>query len=84
MVEANPQLMHRQYLKSEKRLNGHREGGTLKKPAPKVTVSHFMNRDGVRLADVSASRYFCRQSLVEQFEIAPLVENEFEPMASNP
>jgi cytochrome c-type protein NapB len=71
-------------LKANKCLNCHREGKAGKKPAPKVSESHFMNRDGEKLADVSASRYFCTQCHVEQFETPPLVENEFEPLASKP
>lgn len=44
-----------------------------------MSESHFIDRDGKRLANVSASRYFCTQCHVEQRDTEPLVSNEFEP-----
>ena len=48
------------------------------KGAVGVSESHFVDRDGKRLANVSASRYFCTQCHVEQRDTQPLVVNEFE------
>ncbi len=48
-----------------------------KKNATKVSETHFKDRDGKQLADVSASRYFCTQCHVEQRDTVPLVDNEF-------
>ncbi|MGB1062590.1 MAG: nitrate reductase cytochrome c-type subunit, partial [Ketobacter sp.] len=45
--------------------------------APMVSVTHYMDRDGNFLADVSPRRYFCNQCHVEQTDARPLVENQF-------
>lgn len=46
--------------------------------APMVSVTHFMNRDGNFLAEVSPRRYFCNQCHVVQLDAKPLVENDFQ------
>ncbi len=46
--------------------------------APMVSVTHFMNRDGNFLAEISPRRYFCNQCHVVQLDSKPLVENEFQ------
>jgi cytochrome c-type protein NapB len=46
--------------------------------ATKISQNHFKNRDGLELANVSASRYFCTQCHVPQRDVTPLVDNEFE------
>ena len=46
--------------------------------APMISVTHYMDRDGNFLADVSPRRYFCNQCHVEQADTKPLVENTFE------
>ena len=43
-----------------------------------VSVSHYMDRDGNFLAEISPRRYFCQQCHVVQFDAKPLVENRFE------
>jgi len=45
--------------------------------APAVSVTHYMNRDGEFLGEVSPRRYFCTQCHVHQLESEPLVENTF-------
>ena len=45
--------------------------------APMVSVTHYMDRDGNFLADVSPRRYFCQQCHVVQTEANPLLENQF-------
>lgn len=47
--------------------------------ATKISVSHFLNRQGDALSDVSPRRYFCLQCHVPQVEAKPLIENTFEP-----
>ncbi len=47
--------------------------------ATKISVTHFINRDGQALSDVSPRRYFCLQCHVPQVKAKPLVENTFEP-----
>lgn len=48
--------------------------------APMISVTHFMDRDGNFLADVSPRRYFCTQCHVTQVEGKPLVNNNFVPV----
>lgn len=45
--------------------------------APMVSVTHYQDRDGNFLADVSPRRYFCEQCHVTQTEAKPLVDNTF-------
>ncbi len=45
--------------------------------APMVSVTHFMDRDGQVLAQISARRYFCNQCHVVQTDATPLVDNRF-------
>ena len=45
--------------------------------APAVSVTHYMNRDGEFLGEMSPRRYFCTQCHVHQLESKPMVENEF-------
>lgn len=48
--------------------------------APMVSVTHFMDRDGNFLADVSPRRYFCTQCHVTQVEAKLPVDNTFVPV----
>lgn len=50
--------------------------------APMVSVTHYMNRDGNFLAEISPRRYFCNQCHVIQLDAKPLVENTFIDMHS--
>lgn len=50
--------------------------------ATKISATHFKDRDGVELADVSPRRYFCTQCHVSQENVQPLVQNEFMPVKS--
>ena len=45
--------------------------------APMISVTHYMNRDGNFLANVSPRRYFCLQCHVAQTDARPMVENDF-------
>ncbi|ABC30118.1 Nitrate reductase cytochrome c-type subunit [Hahella chejuensis KCTC 2396] len=45
--------------------------------APMVSVTHYMDREGNFLAEVSPRRYFCNQCHVPQTNAKPLVENNF-------
>ena len=45
--------------------------------APMISVTHYMDREGNFLADVSPRRYFCEQCHVVQTEAEPLLANEF-------
>jgi cytochrome c-type protein NapB len=45
--------------------------------APMISVTHFMDRDGQILADVTPRRYFCNACHVPQSDVQPLVRNNF-------
>ena len=42
-----------------------------------ISVTHYMDREGNFLADVSPRRYFCEQCHVTQTVSKPLLENDF-------
>ncbi|CAI2464935.1 nitrate reductase cytochrome c-type subunit [Serratia plymuthica] len=48
--------------------------------APRISPTHFMDRDGRVLSDVAPRRYFCLQCHVPQTDAAPIVGNDFQPM----
>ena len=66
--------VHRKFNKC---LNCHSWAKYEKSGATKISQTHFQDRDGNDLANVSASRYFCTQCHVEQRNVNPLVDNEF-------
>jgi len=45
--------------------------------ATKVSITHFKDRDGKELSNISPRRYFCNQCHVPQTDAKPLVENTF-------
>jgi len=45
--------------------------------ATKVSLTHFKDRDGGELSNVSPRRYFCLQCHVSQTDARPLVDNTF-------
>ncbi|KQV39958.1 MULTISPECIES: nitrate reductase cytochrome c-type subunit [unclassified Rhizobium] len=49
--------------------------------APMISVTHYMNREGQMLADVSPRRYFCTACHVPQADVKPLVPNAFKDMS---
>jgi nitrate reductase (cytochrome), electron transfer subunit len=55
----------------------HSRAGAEQFQAPMVSVTHFMDRDGQVLAQLSPRRYFCNQCHVVQTDARLLVENEF-------
>ncbi|MBI5449797.1 MAG: nitrate reductase cytochrome c-type subunit [Gammaproteobacteria bacterium] len=50
--------------------------------ATKISLTHYRDRDGRELDDVSPLRYFCTQCHVPQLDARPLVRNDFRPVAS--
>lgn len=48
--------------------------------ATKISMTHFKDRSGTDLANVSPLRYFCTQCHVPQTEAKPLVKNDFKPV----
>lgn len=59
-------------------LGCHSRGRAALTQAVAVSVSHYMDRDGNFLAEISPRRYFCEQCHVAQVDARPLVENRFE------
>lgn len=49
--------------------------------APKVSETHYLDRNGVALDRVARSRWFCNQCHVPQADARPLVENTFKSAA---
>ena len=47
--------------------------------ATKVSLTHFKDRDGGELSNISPRRYFCMQCHVSQTDAKPLVANKFQP-----
>jgi cytochrome c-type protein NapB len=43
-----------------------------------IPATHYMDRDGTMLGEVSTRRYFCTQCHVTQDEVKPLVENKYQ------
>lgn len=67
-------------LYSHKCMSCHSRRRTEESQAPMVSVTHYMDRDGNFLAEISPRRYFCNQCHIPQYEIGPAVENVFEDM----
>lgn len=49
----------------------------IKAKAPKVSETHYVDRQGVRLDKIAGTRYFCQQCHVPQADARPLVGNSF-------
>lgn len=67
-------------LKFNKCLTCHSWANYKNAKATKISQTHFEDREGEVLANVSARRYFCTQCHVPQIDANPLVENEFQPV----
>ena len=65
-------------LKFNKCLTCHSWANYEESGATKISQTHFTNREGVAMANVSASRYFCTQCHVGQRDARPLIDNEFQ------
>lgn len=58
-------------------LSCHSRGRIRDSQATMVSVTHYMDRDGNFLANVSPRRYFCTQCHVIHTDTQPLVPNDF-------
>ncbi|NQD37243.1 nitrate reductase cytochrome c-type subunit [Permianibacter sp. IMCC34836] len=63
---------------ANKCLSCHSRVRTGESQAPMVSVTHYQDRDGNFLAEISPRRYFCGQCHVAQVDAKPLVVNTFE------
>ena len=50
--------------------------------ATPISITHYLDRDGNFLADVSPRRYFCDQCHIVQMEASPAVKNSFRDVES--
>ena len=64
-------------LNTNKCMSCHSRHRTEDSQAPMVSVTHYMDRDGNFLAEISPRRYFCDQCHATQSDVKPLVENTF-------
>lgn len=64
-------------LNTNKCMSCHSRKRTEESQAPMVSVTHYMDRDGNFLAEISPRRYFCNQCHATQTDAKPLVENTF-------
>ncbi|HEX5635474.1 MAG TPA: nitrate reductase cytochrome c-type subunit [Gammaproteobacteria bacterium] len=67
-------------LQSNKCLTCHSWANYKQAHATKVSQTHFSDRDGDAMSNISARRYFCTQCHVPQVDAKPLVENNFKPV----
>lgn len=59
----------------------HKRQYTAQSGAPMISVTHYQDRDGQMLADVSRRRYFCTQCHVPQTDARPPIDNTFVDMS---
>jgi len=64
-------------LNANKCMSCHSRRRSQDSQAPMVSVTHYQDRDGNFLADISARRYFCKQCHVTQNNVPPLLANDF-------
>ncbi|MGI9342661.1 MAG: nitrate reductase cytochrome c-type subunit [Gammaproteobacteria bacterium] len=67
-------------LQANKCMSCHSRRKTEDSQAPMISVTHYMDRDGNFLAEVSPRRYFCNQCHVTQTMTREVLDNEFEDM----
>jgi len=64
-------------------LSCHKREFTEGSGAPMISITHFMDRDGQVLSDVTPRRYFCTACHVQQTDAKPLVRNLFGDTQNN-
>ncbi|WMC11998.1 nitrate reductase cytochrome c-type subunit [Oceanimonas pelagia] len=69
-------------LKVNQCLSCHGWKNAASRNAPRVSPTHYENRDGLTLSDISPRRYFCLQCHVPQTGAEPLVDSTFMPVES--
>ncbi len=68
-------------LQVNKCMSCHARKQTEQSQAPMISVTHYMDREGNFLAEISPRRYFCNQCHVNQSEVRNGLENDFRDMA---
>jgi cytochrome c-type protein NapB len=64
-------------LKVNQCLRCHDWPNNVRENAPKVSETHYVDRQGKRLDQISSTRWFCTQCHVPQSDAKPLVDNAF-------
>ena len=67
-------------LRANRCMDCHRRQYVEGSGAPMISITHYMDRDGQMLADVSPRRYFCTECHVQQTDARLLVGNDFRDM----
>lgn len=62
-------------------MNCHDWPGHVEAKAPKVSETHYVDREGARLDKIAGTRYFCQQCHVPQADAKPLITNTFQNAA---
>ncbi len=70
-------------LKVNQCMRCHDWPGNVEAGAPKISETHYINRDGIALDQVARSRWFCTQCHVPQVNAPALVGNTFQPAKLN-
>ena len=65
-------------LNTNRCMDCHKREFTEGSGAPMISVTHFQDRDGQVLSDVTPRRYFCTACHVQQTDVPPLVQNRFQ------
>lgn len=65
-------------LNTNRCLDCHKREFTEGSGAPMISITHFQDRDGQVLSDVTPRRYFCTACHVQQTDAQPLVPNLFQ------
>lgn len=69
-------------LKANECLRCHDWPYNLKEKATKVSETHYYDRDGNLLGQISGTRWFCTQCHSPQLDAKPLVDNNFKSAAN--
>lgn len=64
-------------LNTNRCMDCHKREFTEGSGAPMISVTHFQDRDGQVLSDVTPRRYFCTACHVQQTDVPPVVPNLF-------
>ncbi|NOR36419.1 MAG: nitrate reductase cytochrome c-type subunit; periplasmic nitrate reductase electron transfer subunit [Woeseiaceae bacterium] len=67
-------------LQANKCMSCHARRRTEESQAPMISVTHYMDREGNFLAEISPRRYFCNQCHVNQTMTREVLENDFQDM----
>ena len=67
-------------LNANRCMSCHSRKRTAESQATMISVTHYMDRDGNFLAEVSPRRYFCNQCHVNQTVTRKVIENDFKDM----